>query len=982
VRRIFTVAQASDSKVPTHPSGVIPHDINFTGLARSIDVYLDKPLAVLIGSFGKTETVANRERRVRKFLPFLSHDVIRLIAKSHRDDLKRLSNCIEAINDCLMFSSFEGIRQWKNDPDYRKLITWAYSLAAYGGSDRVCKQWKKFSVLVRWKGLRSMTDPPERPDDFPGFGAQREYLYELPPMWRRLCPWLSRVWDRGVETKAEATRLSHLVTGRNFPAGDKRTREESLRKHAETLVKSPPVVSHDREEILRRLSYLFGSSVKALIPDNFRSLGHLSLTSSASLDSPVKEGGRAAEVALKFKTWALRVSDRDESRQTWNGDHYLLVKGRPIWQTMCRPEAVGRPEDVFGESAENMILDFENFKYEDPLYGLDSTTGKQLLQWAIEECLSNNILEGTKYKSDVPLTKGPTAPSIRASAVGEPGAKSRVVTVGEDCLTIVLQPFAHHFLGIAKLHPSVRAGLTRGWQLYEWVKGLRNAGPVPRGETYFLSSDLTAATDWCSHEYSRAMLEGFVEGLDQNSPYVQSMIELLCSPRTYESPGEAFDCLTSRGILMGDPGAKLVLTLHNICAEAEAMFCENNDAYCDTDAQLLAKLRVAGGIQTRIWRHFACSGDDHVGQGPKRYLQRITLNHSRNGMMVSWSQNFLSKLGAFYCEEMLLTVGLRDSEIWGEETPLHKRDYLRTPHIDAMKVRLFSPCAKEHEGKDEPNPAIGKARQVQGMLAWLGGGFEAMKVFASARFEQRMERFLPTQLGVRYLPVKLGGIGAPAFHRSKTELRQAFRSLSEDHRAAISILLRGDANPQLQRTLANFATNARARGVSLDAVQEQVKEVLSNAELVLGIDDSDLQLIAGYPDVEWSHLRFYDKVDIAKRYKFVSIDDALNVIDRPYLFRNMLCPEISLRHGEDPYKDRAYDTLPWKVREKRLEENILKCLESYPGAVSPGETTEVCDKLASWASENSSLDIPKAVYFLPESVVVSDTLCTLRTPLT
>jgi hypothetical protein len=650
---------------------------------------------------------------------------------------------------------------------------------------------------------------------------------------------------------------------------------------------------------------------------------------------------------------------------------------------MCRENPVHRPTDEFGESAEDMILDFENFKYEDPLYGLDAVTGYQLLQWSVEEGLSNHGLEGTPYVSDDLLRTGTIAPSIKASAIGEPGAKSRVVTVGEDWLTIFLQPFSHHLLGLAKLHPSVTAGLTRGWQLYEWVKRLRNAGPVTNQTTYFLSSDLTTATDFCTHEYSSAMVEGFMEGLDETSNYLRASSSLLCSGRRYESNiGDSFDKLTTRGILMGDPGAKLVLTLHNICAEWEAFFRSQLGMLGASDEEFLLRLSSGKGAPTKVWRHFACSGDDHIGQGPKKYLQRITLNHGLNGMSVSWSQNFLSSRGAFYCEEMLFTVGLDKSMIWGVETPLHKRPYLEQPHIDAMKIRLFSPCSKECEGKDEPNPAIGKARQMQGMLSWLGGGFEAMVPMASARFEQRMEGFLPTLLSTRYLPVKLGGIGSPAFHRSRSELRKIFMEETPwIQLQSVKEVFDGSASLLVRRCLANFATNARARGVSTDLVKDEVSMILSNAELTHGVDDSGLQLMLQATDTDWQHLRFSDKVTAAKRLGLTTVDDAINSIDRPYLFRNMLAPQVSRRHGENPYKSNAYDVLPWKIRESRL----LKNLETARGDVPPpqgGDFTSICEKLADWSTGVVKyLDTPQTIFFLPESVVVSENLCTLRTPL-
>jgi len=949
-------------------------------LAHQVETYLPRPLSVSIGSFGKREPLRKRLERVRNATPPLSASVAEKICALDKDGLKRLSNAIEAINDNLITSTPENLNKFYGMPEYIKLMSWAYSLGTFS-TDRLCKQWKKFSTLLKWKALDSQTPLPERPDDFPGFGSEQEFpATELPALWAALCPWLTSVWTRGVMSKHEATRLQHLVTGRNFPAGGQRTRDTSLRKHAETLIHTPSALSDDRIAILRRLSVLIGRSIKRNLPPKTKSEGHLSLTSSASIDSPVKDGGRAAEVSEKFRAWATRISDEDTESVTWFGQPYRLISGMPVWTTMCRESPVYDSTKVFADSAEDFILDFENFKYQDPLYGLDSATGFQILQWSIEMCIQDDILAGSFYKSENVLRKGGTVPSIRASTIGEPGAKSRVVTVGEDILTMVLQPFSHHLLGVVKTHPSVTTGLTRGWQGYEWVKRLRNVSPVPNQTTYFLSSDLTTATDFCTHEGSRAMFEGFLEGIGEQSPYLRACAELLCSGRIYETDLEDFlDSETVRGVLMGDPGAKFVLTMHNLCAEWESFIRYHLGMMETSDAEFLRHLKRSRGAPAKRWRHFVCSGDDHLAQGPIEYLRRITTNHALNGMSVSWPQNFISSRGAYYCEEMILTVNLDSSEIWGVDTPLHQRNYQSHPHIDAMKVRLLSPCAKEHEGKDEPNPAIGKARQIHGMLAWLGGGFEAIVPMVSARYEQRMKTFLPANRALRYLPIKLGGLGVPAFHLSELELRSIFRNhISENHKSAISRALHGSSTLLEQQTLATFATNARARGISSDLVLDQVRGVLSQVELTQGCTEDDLELIAQVDPTDFAHMRTSDKITLAKRHGLILVEEALNLIDRPYLFRNMLAPDVSRRHGIDP-TPAAYDSRPWAVRELMLEKNLSQ--NKPEDCTTPVFETDLENLSGSVLAHGRGLEVPKRMIFVPEGVVVSETLCTLRTPL-
>lgn len=964
-------------------------DLNVLGLTHALEVYIDKPLAVQIGT-GVRESREHLSERIRKLRPDLRPDVCDKIAHKGSDSLKRVSNCVEAVKDCLIASTPEMIRSFQELPEYKKLIHWAYSKAAHS-SDRVTKEWKKFCALLKWNALQSETATPELPRDFPGYGSTWTNARKLPPLWRKLAPWLVPIMERGVISKVEATRLCHLTTSRNFPAGGRSTREESLLKHATTLF-TPHAVSSTRQQIIERLSYLIGKQTKKFCEEaGYTSLGHTSLTSNASLDSTTTMGGRAAEVGTKFRTWCAVTPDHDTLEVTWFGKSYWLKARTPRWQTMCRDSLRHDLSHEAGESDDRVDLNFEDFKLEDPLFGIDETTGYQLLQWSIEEGISQGILEGCPfYNEKDKLRLSGRAPSIRPSAIGEPGAKARIVTVGEDWLTMLLQPWSHHVIGALRTHPSATAGLTRGWQLYEWVKRQGNASAPPAGDRWYKSSDLTTATDFCVHEYSKAMLLGLHRGLGRDSdPYFRLCSELLCSGRTYEGDRvkENFDQVTVRGILMGDPGAKIVLTMHNLCAESEALLRYVSNLTDASDEEFLFHLKSREGLPPVGWRVFSCSGDDHFGQGPRTYLERITLNHELNGMAVSWPQNFLSSRGGFYCEEMLLTTGLDDGMIWKRQVPLRDVPYLEQPHIDAMKVRLFSPCAKEHEGKDEPNPAIGKARQMHGMLAWLGGGFESLIPLFAKRWEQRMKAYLPPSLAFRYLPVKLGGIEAPAYHRPKVEIRQALAELSEVHLWSIKQVLDGSATPVLSRCVASFATNARARGISSDLIEDQIRETLRQADLVCGVDDLGLfkmalesgQLSKGLlrdldPVLVWSNLRYKDKAALAKRMRLTDVQQAIDLIGRPYLFRDMLYPEISQRHGIDPYRSSQYETVPWVTRQRKYVENLSWNLPTSDVALTTTEKASLIESLTDWCVENKPLDIPKEVYFFPEGVVVHEKL--------
>jgi len=951
-------------------------------------------LVVRVGR-GRRDTRASLARRVRKFLPKLSkHVVTKMVSRKH-SSLKRVSNVVEAIKDALMLSTPEISREVSGMPSYQKLIHWAYSLGAHR-TDRVTTEWKKACALWKWAALRSETEPPPLPRDFPGYGHGWVSPTVLPPLWKELTPWLARVVEFGVETKSDATRLLHLCTSRSHPAGDAVTRRQSLEKFEETVF-SRHECTETRSEILRRLSYFIGRQCfETWTAAGGRSQGHISLTSSASLDVTVRQGGRAAEIGAKFRAWASHVADQDVLETTWFGAPYWLKAGRPRWQTMCRSDLKHELHHEVGESDDRVNLDFEDFRHEDPLFGIDVHTGKQLLQWAIEEGIRQDILVGHQFwQPGQRLSLGPNRPSMRAATIGEPGAKSRVVTVAEDWVTELLQPWAHHVIGALRTHPSAAAGLTRGWQLFEWVKAQGNSAAPPRNNRYFLSSDLTTATDFCTHEYSLAMLEGFHRGIERDSdPFFDLCARLLCTGRVLEGEPHlprTHESITSRGILMGDPGTKAVLTLHNLCAETEALLRHisgNTDA---SDREFLYYLNNKhSGPPLVKWRNFACSGDDHFGQGPREYLSCITRLHAKNGMSVSWSQNFLSSRGGFYCEEMLLTVGLEDTDVWGRKVPLRDVPYLKQPHIDAMKVRLLSPCAKEHEGKDEPNPAIGKARQMHGMLAWLGGGWERIVPLVSARWEQRMTAYLPASLALRYLPVKLGGLEAPAFHRSKTEVRDALRSLGGEHLWAIKQVIDGTATPVLSRVLATFASNAAARGISSDLIEDQIREMLTLPDLTRGVTkDGLLERVRKYlrseteeeVQLEWSNLRYKDRAALAKRAGLIDVQEAIALVGRPYLFRDILFPEISLRHGIDPYRSNRYESVPWEARWCKFAENLRWNLPTDRPELTPDQVEDTIQRITEWCVENKSLDIPREEYFFPERVVVGENLATLRVPL-
>lgn len=73
----------------------------------------------------------------------------------------------------------------------------------------------------------------------------------------------------------------------------------------------------------------------------------------------------------------------------------------------------------------------------------------------------------------------------------------------------------------------------------------------------FLAGDYEEATDHLEHGICRDLLHRFLKYIGCASTYVHGYVDLLLSPRLIEPEM----VVTKRGVLMGEPGSKIVLTL-------------------------------------------------------------------------------------------------------------------------------------------------------------------------------------------------------------------------------------------------------------------------------------------------------------------------------------------------------------------------------------------------------------------------------------
>nr|CAK8177712.1 RNA-dependent RNA polymerase [Narnavirus sp.] len=957
---------------------------------RWFKTYLSSNPGVYLRGWDGVSYWARRDRVKREFPLNLSADVIDKLCRARSDVMKRITNLIGAFQDNFMLSAPDWYPLTVRKPRFRNFIRWVISNEIYEPGS-VVKQWKAFTVLVKWRALRSLTPPPDPPTNFPGFSPKFNVEKDpLPLTWKLLTPWLDQIWSSGLSSKFESTRLCHFLTSRNMPAATRAQRQKAVEEHF-NVITSTHEEDPSRARWLKAAASQVGFDLRS-DPQKAEVLkgAHLSVSGSASLESSVKDRGRGGEISTKFRTWAMTIPTEERDGLTWFGKRYWTVPGIPLWRTMCRDSLAAEGEP--GDSSYIDDVDFTpgKFRYEDPLYCLDSFTGYQMLQWAIEEGIKTERLSGTPYRSTNTLRLGPLLPFIRASSIGEPGGKARIVTVGEGWLTIFLQPLSHALIEVMRRDPDASSGLSRAWQGFEYVKRMGfkpQSEPPPEEERFILTSDLKTATDFCPHSYSRQLLEGFTEGLGISSPYVTVWIHLLTSPRRYLFKDEIVD--TKRGVLMGDPGTKLVLSLFNKVAELEARLRFTvpslERASCKS---LLGYLQRKGKLPpVPPFRLFAFAGDDHVAVGPPRYLRHITQSHIKNGMSVSTSTNFISRVAGFYCEECLFIGDPVTWTYWGSKTPLYKFPYGLNPHVDALKVRLLSPCRREVDGRDDTNPAIGMAPTLRGMLAWIAEGWEAVKPLASMRFQQKLRCMLPRNLFLAALPRALGGIELPVFHVEPEELKAHWDRIDPLHKRAIAIALRDMQSDEIliRRLLAGICSLSSLRGTDPNSIEEGIRQVLAS-ELCLAKSLNDFRQELGLTEAEWDQLRFRDKTRLVEhKLGFMTVGEAIQVIQRPYVFRDILFPEQSLKHGIDPSRTRSYTQINWDERFDRFRTALLELSAKDARAaeiistVEDTELEEARQKALSILADPKDPDLPREVIFIPKTVVYTDKLCTLQT---
>lgn len=327
----------------------------------------------------------------------------------------------------------------------------------------------------------------------------------------------------GATEKSQVTRLAHFLSKRNFPAPRKEDSKLELIEHNEKLQKKLPPMDPERLEIVRLLGARIAQKVnKRSLRNRAKPLEHISVTNRSSFLSPRSEGGRAEIVRLELEVWANRTVEETKTVSTLWGNTVLLRAGDPYWKGYrIYPLRDGEDERVFLEE----YTDGRGFNI---FAGLNRNLGLQLLECAFEAGISRELWDrnGKISKENLPF--------VRTAVCREPGNKSRIYTIDEWFITILLQPLGHLLVGTLESVTEATHGLKSGNAAWEWTQRFRTK-PAELHEYYqmchLLTSDLETATDHCDLEVTKAILSGYLGelGVLEGNKYLNFAIDLLTS---------------------------------------------------------------------------------------------------------------------------------------------------------------------------------------------------------------------------------------------------------------------------------------------------------------------------------------------------------------------------------------------------------------------------------------------------------------------
>jgi hypothetical protein len=504
----------------------------------------------------------------------------------------------------------------------------------------------------------------------------------------------------------------------------------------------------------------------------------------------------------------------------------------------------------------------------------------------------------------------------RVLTVPEPGYKARIVTTGPFWLNVLQQSLAHQLKSLLRNHPSARSSLLKTDQAWQALYLLQNK-LFPPGSAV-LSSDLSEATDCIPKEVGILLLTGFIKGAGLKSNLSITCFNLLRMNRCFTAPGYVSEVQT-RGVMMGEPLTKVVLTILNLFVEEYAM------------RKYLQVSPEVSFYKEEGWRAYHIGGDDHLAVGPVPYLEEITEAHIRSGSKISPGKHGISDRVVKYCEKVIEVQQILDG-FSADDINRSTSGYESSPFVDSIKVRLLSPLSKAFEVSSERNIAIGKGLSLGRTLKWMNPDHFSKKWVRMVRdrFFQRMGSLLPDRSSKVYwqlmLPIWWGGLDLYL----PDEVEDLYNNVPTLTKGIIeNVLLDDPQGHEDAKLLRKFLSNYSYRGYRL-------------SETDVGLMNEHLEEVVKihFPRQTWREIKAeFDPegkhsaktiADLAWADGWKGESDIIDELMRPILFKEILL-------GKE--KPQAYNTERLKRRYSKLWDIAFRgpdslTIEAFKNALS------------------------------------------------
>jgi hypothetical protein len=700
------------------------------------------------------------------------------------------------------------------------------------GVNRLLDGFKAMSVWIQWKKMHSSSNP--RPPSLPKFwwGGEDPTAGggRLPvPKGLAACPELSPVRDAFLVpldvdlTREQSWRLGQLLMfARGLPAGNAEKVKGAMSAHAEMLHNRAAGPWEDHlEEVEERAFKLAERHASAFKVEQ----SHLSLTFSAELDRTIREGGKA----YQFKdTWV------ESLRHTFD---FTPLRGKSLRtitnQKVYIPLTAARWP---------IARVFFTEGYEDPRVTLGSVLGGECVltldlaaltrKGHVE--LGGSVLAGLPLWEEGDLSSssavaGEVPLTARAHPLPENGWKIRIITIPEGSYSRTQQAARHWFQdNLERADLRVGIGFKAANKLWAMLKGgnkaLRSL-PSLFTERESLSADTSSCTDSSSLRSCRAVLAGYLAGLESKGVSVPPLItlgaNLMCSPHRflYKNPDtgelEASEGEHQTGVMMGEELSFIIMTLQNLILDDIITEAETEEH------ELVEDLTVAGLLSAII-------GDDYV----RLFCKEPRLYQESAFRLFSWKMS-LGKHGV-----SRTNLQLAEESAW---KPREGKTYTKE---DVVKIKYLVPPAMGDTG-DVPawvgrGSALSQALSYQN-LDWGGPRWpQPLQALSVAMFCN--SNHLPKEIPLAAsLPITMGGVNFPTSYSMATVLRRTGMDM-----LFAPVMGLGDAD--LRKTLGTFAAMHSLRGTG-----KGVAPPVRNLESYFEVGDirEEFQPRSEYPCTLW-----------------------------------------------------------------------------------------------------------------------------------